>query len=98
MGLTWTDEAAASLRRIYQEMARTRPQTTKRTLESLLHGIESLVTYPDLGRPYRYCGERPIRVLGYGGFQVAYRIEEDDSIIVLGVFAGSLFLPNLSSS
>lgn len=93
MGLTWTDEAASSLRAIYQGMARTRPQTTLRTLESLLNKIDSLVTHPDLGRPYRYRGKRPIRVLDYGSYRVAYRVEEDDSILVLGVFSGPLFLP-----
>ena len=101
--LTWTSEAASSIRDIYQSIARNRPETAQRTVESILNKVDSLTEYPDLGHPYRYDSGGAIRVLSYGSFRVAYLVEEggdedgDDQdggeVVVLGVFHGLIFLP-----
>jgi plasmid stabilization system protein ParE len=92
--LTWTSEAASSIRDIYHSIARNRPETAQRTIESLLNKAESLVEYPDQGHAYRFSPDGlEIRVIRYGNFRIAFLIEEAESIVVLGVFHGLIFLP-----
>jgi plasmid stabilization system protein ParE len=90
--LSWTAEAAATVRDVYSYIARDRPETAHRTLESILNKVDSLVRYPDLGSPYRYAPSG-VRVFSYGSFKVAYKLEEDGDVLVLGVFHGLIFLP-----
>lgn len=90
--LSWTAEAAATVRDVFASMARDRPQTAHRTLESILNKVESLTECSDLGQPYPY-GPKGVFVLSYGSFKVAYLLEENGDILVLGVFHGLLFLP-----
>ena len=89
--LSWTAEAAATVRDVYSYMARDRPETAHRTLESILNKIDSLAECPDLGQPYRYGSD--VRVLSYGSFKVAYLLEDNDDVLVLGVFYGLIYLP-----
>ncbi|HEX9735530.1 MAG TPA: type II toxin-antitoxin system RelE/ParE family toxin [Thermoanaerobaculia bacterium] len=101
--LTWTTEAASSIRDIYQSIARNRPETAQRTVESILNKVDSLTECPDLGQLYRYDSGGAVRVLSYGNFRVAYLVEarndgtgDDDGcgeVVVLGVFHGLIFLP-----
>ena len=91
--LRWTPEAEVSLRDIYDYIGRDRPRTARRTIESIVNRAESLVEYPKLGKPYPYLPDRPVRILTYGEFQVAYLVEDEQSIAVLGVFHGLIFLP-----
>lgn len=92
--LTWTSEAASSIRDIFHSIARNRPETAQRTIESILNKAESLVEYPEQGQSY-HCplGEAEVRVIRYGNFRIAYLIENAESIVVLGVFHGLIFLP-----
>jgi len=93
-GLTWTSEAASSIRDIYQSIARNRPETAQRTIESILNKVDSLVEYPQLGQPYPYSPDgREVRVIRYGNFKIGYLIEDAGDIVVLGVFHGLIFLP-----
>lgn len=89
--LRWTPEAETSLHGIYRHIAQNRPATARRTLESILHKVESLRQAPDLGRPYPRRG-RDVRRFTYGRFQVAYLLDGDE-VVVLGVFHGLIFLP-----
>lgn len=94
--LTWTTEAASSIRDIYQSIARNRPETAQRTVESILNKVDSLAEYPDLGHPYRFDSGGTIRVFSYGNFRIAYLVEESPDgpeLVVLGVFHGLIFLP-----
>ncbi len=93
--LRWTHEAEASLRDIYEYIARNRPATALRTLESILNKTESLTECPTLGQQYPFREGLEVRVLTYGHFQIAYLIEDDDRILVLAVFHGLIFLPPL---
>jgi len=91
--LRWTSEAQLSLRDIYDYIARDRPTTARRTLESLLIRVESLSDFPTLGHPYPYRSDRHLRILTHGQFQVAYLVEDDDRVSILGIFHGLIFLP-----
>lgn len=90
--LKWTAEAAGSLRDVYKHIARDRPATALRTVSSIIDRTESLADHPTLGQRYAYSGDRPVRVLTYGQFQIAY-LEDGDAIVILGVFHGLIFLP-----
>jgi len=89
--LSWTEEAQSSLQDIYDHIARDRPATAQRTLESIIDRAQSLREYPALGQVYAYDPE--VRILSHGHFQLAYRIASKQRIDVLGVFNGLIFLP-----
>ena len=88
--LIWTTEAEKTLRQIYDAMARDRPTTARRTIESLLDRVDSLAKAPHLGLPHSFRSE--VLLLTYGRFQVPYSLL-DGRLIVLGVFHGPIFLP-----
>ena len=88
--LKWTAHAETTLAQIYRAMAESRPTTARRTLENLLHRLDSLADAPLLGKPYPFADG--VRTTNYGQFRVAYR-PEAEGITVLGVFHGMMFLP-----
>ncbi len=90
--LRWTAEAETSLQEIYHHIAQNRPATAGRTLESILHKVESLREAPTLGQPHPQSG-RGVRRLTYGRFQIAYLLDAADEVVVLAVFHGLIFLP-----
>ncbi|MEM8960745.1 MAG: type II toxin-antitoxin system RelE/ParE family toxin [Acidobacteriota bacterium] len=90
--MSWTHQAASSLREIHDYIARTRPLTAQRTVESLLDRTLSLASAPR--NAPRYHAHPEVRILRYGHFRLAYTIrEEDDTVIILMVFHGLVFLP-----
>ena len=88
--LAWTREAKTSLRDIYGFIARDRPTTARRTLDSLLARAQSLAEFPNHGQPYAY--NPAVRVLAYGQFQIAY-LPSPGRVTILGIFHGLMFLP-----
>ena len=91
--LRWTPEAEVSLRDIYDYIARDRPRTASRTIESIINRTQALLEVPTQGEPYPYHPEQEVRILTYGQFQIAYQILSPTSIAILGVFHGLIFLP-----
>jgi plasmid stabilization system protein ParE len=49
-----------------------------------------LATFPEVGYRYRGSTSRPIRILLYGHYRIAYLVEEEGAITILGVFHGAL--------
>jgi plasmid stabilization system protein ParE len=91
--LKWTHEAESSLRDIYNHIARDRPSTAWRTMESILNRLESIPAYPNSGHAYPYDVEGGVRVLSYGQFQIAFRLEPSGDVVILALFHGLIFLP-----
>lgn len=91
--LKWTQEAEISIKEIYSYIARDRPTTARRTVESLLNRVETLLDFPEGGQVYPYLDGQPIRVLTYGNFQIAYLVNPDGVLYILGIFHGLIFLP-----
>ncbi len=79
----WTKSARSSLQQIYSQVAANRPETARRTIESILDRAHALAEFPQLGQSYAH--RRGVRVLTYGRFRIPYSIE-DGQVIVLGVF------------
>ncbi|MEE8524589.1 MAG: type II toxin-antitoxin system RelE/ParE family toxin [Thermoanaerobaculia bacterium] len=91
--LRWTSEAEEGLREIHDYIARDRPRTARRTIESIVHRTESLIEFPQQGESYAFRSDRTVRILTYGHFQIAYLKMSPKSIAILGVFHGLIFLP-----
>lgn len=91
--LTWSREATNSLRDIFDHIARDRPVTAFRTLESLINKVETLTTDPEKGVDYPHAREGGVRLIQYGQFQIAYHASSPERITVIAVFHGLIFLP-----
>ncbi|RMH20360.1 MAG: type II toxin-antitoxin system RelE/ParE family toxin [Acidobacteria bacterium] len=95
--LSWTREAVVSLREIHDYIARDRPATAFRTVESIIDKVQSLTGAPELGQRYTYLPEQRVHHLSYGHFRIAYLLapnaDGDDDVVILGVFHGLIFLP-----
>ncbi|MEM9555172.1 MAG: type II toxin-antitoxin system RelE/ParE family toxin [Acidobacteriota bacterium] len=90
MQALWTHEAVASLREVYRYIARDRPATAARTIESIVAKVASISAQPSLGQ--RYPHEPPgVRHLTYGHFRIGYRVRDDGAVEVLGIFDGRPF-------
>ncbi len=91
--LKWTHEAEVGLRRIHDHIAGDRPETARRTVESIINKVESLAAFPVRGQSYPYHGQWQVQLLPYGSFRIAYLIDENQDITILGIFNGLIFLP-----
>ena len=91
--LKWTREAESSLREVYEHIAQNRPATARRTIESILNKVESLREAPALGQSFPLYRRRGLRRLTYGQFQIAYLLDGESEVVILGVFHGLIFLP-----
>lgn len=80
----WTHEAVVSLREVHRYIARDRPATAARTVESIVAKVASIAADPGLGQrnPNEPAG---VRHLTYGHFRIGYR-EREDAVEILGVF------------
>lgn len=91
--LKWTQTALHSLRDIHAYIARDRPTTARRTIESIINKAQSLTGAPGVGQRYTHQPDRSIHQLNYGHFRIAYEITHEQDVTVLGVFHGLIFLP-----
>jgi toxin ParE1/3/4 len=48
-----------------------------------------LAIFPEMGHRY-WASNRPVRILLYGHYRIAYLIKDNGNIDILGVFHGSL--------
>jgi len=60
MRVRWTTDAADDLERICDYIAQDRPDSARRVAQSLVEHIDSLETFPRLGRVGRVYGTREI--------------------------------------
>lgn len=86
----WTSEAELWLRDIHDYIAHDNPAAAQRTVERIYRKAEILEAYPGIGYLYRPASARPVRILLYGHYRIAYRIKTGDDIDILGVFHGAL--------
>lgn len=91
--LKWSQEAEAGLRNVYDHIARDRPETALRTIDSIISKVESLAAFPNRGRSYPYHSQWQVQLLPYGSFRIAYLLEKRGDIVILGIFNGLIFLP-----
>ncbi len=87
--ITWTDEAQRWLEDIFEYIAADNPAAAARTIQAIYERAQDLATFPESG--YRYwASSRPVRILLYGHYRIAYLVKDDGNVDILGVFHGSL--------
>ncbi len=88
--IRWTEEAERWLREIHDYIARDNPQAALRTARGIYDKIESLRAFPERGYSHISKSGRPLRIVLYGHYRIAYSINDDKDVTVLGVFHGAL--------
>jgi toxin ParE1/3/4 len=89
--LNWTDEAERWLQEIHDYIALDDAEAAQGVVRGIIERVEVLTDFPEIG--YRYEGSvRPIRILLYGHYRIAYVVRRDGVIDILGVFHGALDL------
>ena len=91
----WTEEAERWLRQIHEYIARDNPAAAHRTVRGIYDKAESLHAFPERGYPHTSKSGRSLRVLLYGHFRIAYVVNEDKDVTVVGVFHGALDIDRL---
>jgi len=88
--LRWTQEAASWLEEIYRYIAQDDPQAALRVVTSIYEKVQMLGRFPRMGHAHRSEPEGEIRILLHGHYRIAYLIQGEDLIEILGVFHGAL--------
>jgi toxin ParE1/3/4 len=88
--VVWTERAAAWLQDIYDYIAQDSPAAATRTVEAIYNKVSLLSEFPELGYRYERQPEQNLRILLYGHYRIAYLINADGHIDVVGVFHAAL--------
>ena len=88
--IKWTSEAERWMREIHDYIAQDSPAAALRTVEGIYKKAEFLAQFPEMGYVYRNADDRPIRILLYGHYRIAYVVMPGRDIDILGVFHGAL--------
>jgi toxin ParE1/3/4 len=86
----WTAEAERWLKDIYDYIAADNPRAAKRTVDAIMAKAELLCRFPELGYRYESQAVEDLRIILYGHYRIAYRIEPDERIPIVGVFHAAL--------
>jgi len=92
--LTWTGEAEKWLKDIYNYIAQDNPLAAQKVVNEIYDKAQLLLEQPEIGYRYEHESEEEIRILLYGHYRIVYIIEQDQDIVVLGVFHGALQIEN----
>lgn len=87
--LNWTAEAEIWLRDIHDYIAADDPESARRVVNGILDRVQILLRFPEAGYLYEPAA-RPLRILLYGHYRIAYILRDHDNIDILGVFHGAL--------
>jgi toxin ParE1/3/4 len=88
--LRWSRQALRWLREIHRHIARDNPEAARRTVQGILDRAEILKSFPESGHRYEGRSERNVRILLYAHYRIAYLVNSDRDVQILGVFHGSL--------
>ncbi|MEW6236617.1 MAG: type II toxin-antitoxin system RelE/ParE family toxin [Candidatus Omnitrophota bacterium] len=94
MKIRWTQRGIDSLESIVDYIAADSEYYAGRLAEGILHSLEILKNYPQLGRVVPEFNQPSIRELIYHNYRIVYKIEQQ-TIIVLLVSHGMQILPNI---
>ncbi len=87
--ITWTNEALRWLEDIFEYIAAENPEWARRTVEGIFERAQTLSQYPELGHRFLHS-TRTVRILHHDQYRIAYLVNEDGSVDVLGVFHNTL--------
>ena len=87
--IVWTEEALRWLEDIFEYIAVDNPRAAAQTVNGIYERAQALVNFPEMGHRY-WASSRPVRILLYGHYRIAYMVRDNGNIEILGVFHGSL--------
>ncbi len=87
--ITWTEEAERWLNSIFEYIAQENPAAATKTALGIYERAQVLKEFPHLGQRYS-SSTRPVRLLIYGHYRIAYLVKPDGNVDILGVFHGAL--------
>lgn len=88
--VVWTERASAWLRDIYDYIAQDNPAAAMRMVEAIREKAMLLAKFPELGCRFEDKPDRNVRILLYGHYRIAYVINSNDTIHIIGVFHAAL--------
>ena len=88
--IRWTAEAERWLRDIYEYIAQDSPNAADRVVTEIYDKVQTLMLFPRMGHLYDPDMTDEVRILLYGHYRIAYLVNPDDTIDILGVFHGAL--------
>lgn len=88
--VVWTAEAERWLAEIHDYIPDDNPAAAQRTVRGIYERGLSLADFPDRGYRHMSRSGEPVRILLYGHYRIAYAVNEDRSVTILGVFHGAL--------
>ena len=87
--LNWTAEAERWLRDIHDFISVDNSEAAEEVVSGIYAKAQHLIEFPEMG--YRYEGsEADVRILLYGHYRIAYVVNANDAVDILGVFHGAL--------
>ena len=86
----WSPTALFWLREIRSYIARDNPDAARRTVRGIVERLEVLERFPEIGQLHETRSGRPYRVLLYGHYRIAYRVVEEGTVELIGIFHGAL--------
>lgn len=95
MKIVFAPLAHADLRAIHNYIAADNPAAAKRTLARIRRAVESLATFPELGRAWEGGPTRALSIAGIP-YRIHYRVREDD-LQILRVCHTARMPPDVSS-
>ncbi len=88
--VVWTREAAACLEAIRDYIAADSPAGAHKVVCGIYDKIQLLRTHPLLGQRYEPIADREVREILYGHYRIAYLLENEQRVEVLGIFHGAM--------
>ena len=80
----WSTEASQQLDEIFNYIAQDNPAAAHRVIDGILGSVQSLESFPELGRRYARPG-RNVRFIIHRNYRIAYRIHRNRDVVILFV-------------
>ncbi len=88
--IIWTREAARWLEEIHDYIAADNPSAAHKVVAGIYDKIQLLRDHPRLGQRYEPITDREVREILYGHYRIAYLVQSEDRIEILGIFHGAM--------
>lgn len=86
----WTHEAELWLRDIFEFISQDSPDAAAEVVSGIFDRAQVLSAHPEIGHRFERMPDRNIRILLYGHYRIAYRVQASGDIDILGVFHGAM--------
>ncbi len=90
--IKWSKEAFCWLKEIHDYIALDNPQAASRVIKGIVQKINLLKEHPEIGYRLEKYLPKHVRVILYGHYRIAYEVDQDRHVSILGIFHGSLEL------